>query len=119
MTAFSTPESSKPKLNKFGGDNKRKKRISQHQEANTATRLGGTVQPGSGCSWKAKGDVKTDQFLVEAKITESASYRLTIETWKKISKEALAAGKIPMMRIDLAGSDESLVVLRMTDFIGL
>jgi len=75
---------------------------SQAQEKKTAKELNGKVTPASGSKWHSKGDIRTDKFLVEVKTTTKPQYRLTLETWEKIYKEALRDGmRIPVMRIDL------------------
>ena len=70
--------------------------------------------PGSGNHWSKPGDVKTDDFLLEVKQTDKASYSLNVNIWKKISKEALFSYRLPMMSIKI--QDTELVVLDKEDF---
>lgn len=79
-----------------------RKRKSKKQESKVAKELSGKVTPASGALWGAKGDVRSEAFLVECKTTEKTSYRLTFNTWNKIYLEAIKDGlRIPVMCIDL------------------
>jgi hypothetical protein len=96
------------------------KKKSQNQEKRCAKKLSGKTVVASGALWGSKGDVRTDEFLIECKTTDKKSYSLKKEIWEKIEKEALHDGmRIPMMNIELDGGKVSLAVLNMTDFLGL
>lgn len=95
---------------------------SNKQEKRVAKDLEGKEVIGSGCLWGAKGDVKTDHFLIECKTTKNSYYSLKLKTWEKIRKEALKeSNKIPIIVIDLKDFGNSyqtntLVVLNKEDF---
>lgn len=75
---------------------------------------------GSGCKWYAKGDVKTDDLLIECKTTAKDYYIFKLETWKKINKEAWRAGmRTPLMQIDLLDGEVKLAVLFFDDLVSL
>jgi hypothetical protein len=81
---------------------------SDRQERATAERLGGETQRGSGATERHKGDVKTDDLLVENKTTEKASIRVEGKWLAKISGEARNAGRIPAVEIEIRGIDDPL-----------
>jgi siroheme synthase len=90
-------------------------RRSVAQEERLAVQLGGKRIAGSGSQLGAKGDVKTERWLVEAKTTTSGRFPLTLALFRKIEKEAIQAGKAPVMVIEMAG--RSLAVITLDDFI--
>lgn len=71
----------------------------QKSEKKTAKRLSGDNRPGSGALEGAKGDIMLDEFLLENKSTEHASFSVKREWLEKISKEARAEGKTPGLSI--------------------
>ena len=94
------------------------KKMSQKQEKEIAKELGGRVQIASG-AFDDKGDVSTDKFLVECKITRYGYYNLNVTTWNKIRKEAYNVGKCPLLIIELRdymNRPDRLVILRHDDF---
>lgn len=70
----------------------RNKKKSQKQEKRIAEDLGGNVQKASGATDFAKGDVRADNLLVEAKTTGQKSYRVDRDEITKIQAEALERG---------------------------
>lgn len=60
-------------------------------------KLGGEQTPASGALEGAKGDIKKDDFLIEAKSTIHDSFRLDRRILCKISGEALRVDKIPVV----------------------
>lgn len=82
-------------------------------EKSVAADLGGRVQPGSGATSFAKGDIRLANFLLEHKFTDAASYSLRLETFEKIESEARAMVKLPAMVIDIQG--RKLVIMRYDD----
>lgn len=90
---------------------------SQKQERSLAKNLGGRTVPASGAFWSRKGDVRSDDLLVEAKTTEAASYSIKKAVWEKIRKEALLDGRIPVLAVQIQG--RNLVVLDEEDFLEL
>lgn len=86
------------------------KKKSQAQEKKTAELLGGRPQIASGAIWTMKADVRTEDFLVENKFTDSDHYSLTRATWEKIEKEAINDSlRTPMMQIDV--KEQQVVVI--------
>lgn len=83
--------------------NYRRKR-SQRQEKRIAKKFGGSTRAGSGAFWSQKGDVRSEKFLIEAKRTDSNSYRISAKVWNKIRKEAIREGlREPMYAIEING----------------
>ena len=77
------------------GSNKSVKEVSDASERQVAKELGGRRVTGSGCVDSLKGDVKTDDFLLEMKSTSSKSFILPKDIVSKICREAREAGKKP------------------------
>ena len=72
---------------------------SNKQEKRVADELGGKTVIGSGSLWGAKGDVRTEDYLIECKTTKKTSYPLSADTWLKIEREATRDGlRIPVDR---------------------
>jgi len=78
------------------------------QENRVAMKLGGRRQRGSGASDYAKGDVKTSDFLIECKQTEKKSLSVKGEWLGKITREAMASGKIPALSIEIKGNPDRI-----------
>lgn len=86
------------------------KRKSDRQEKRTAKEFGGSTQIASGAIDGMKGDVRTEDYLIENKYTEAPSYKLSLATWNKIAKEALRDSfRTPLMQIDV--QDVELVIM--------
>ena len=95
----------------------RKLRASVAQEKQIARDVGGRRVAGSGSMPGNKGDVKEDEWLIEAKMTVSGRYSLTLQTWRKIEREAAVKGKRPVIIVKIAG--RSLAVIDYHDFLAL
>ncbi len=67
-------------------------RRSQLQEKRIAKEIGGRVQPASGAGKHAKGDVRGDGILIEAKTTSKSEYVVKLKELKKIAGETLDRG---------------------------
>lgn len=93
------------------------RKASQAQETAAAKAVGGRVQPASGAVWHSKGDVSSDDFLIECKLTAARSYRLTLDTLLKIEREAVLAGKDFALWLDIAG--RGYVVVDTSTFLAL
>jgi len=63
----------------------------------------------------AKGDIVTPKFLIECKFTDGKQYILKKDILRKISVEALQAGKSPALSLDIDG--DKYVVVTREDFI--
>jgi hypothetical protein len=96
---------------------KYRKKASQKQEKTLAKKLGGKVTPGSGAFGFHKGDVKTSDYLVEAKFTDKQEYRLTLKTWNKIENEASDINKTALMEVmlDQDGEPINLILISPMD----
>lgn len=93
------------------------KKLSKLQEAKTARDFGGLTTPGSGNQWHSKGDVKSDQFLIECKTTSKDSYGLKAAIWSKIATEALLEDRTPLMDIEFIDRGVSVIVIDKSDFL--
>lgn len=92
------------------------KRRSQKQEKSVAKDMGAKIVVASGAMWSAKGDVRSDKFLIECKTTEKDFYSITTKVWEKISLEADKDGmRIPLLFVDLRDKDR-FVVFNPNDF---
>ena len=71
------------------------RKYSNAQEKNIAKQLGGKKQPNSGATPFLKGDVKTSDFLIEAKtqIENKKSFTVKKEWLDKNKEEAFSIGK--------------------------
>lgn len=93
------------------------KKISQKQEKDVAKELGGRTVVASGAFWGAKGDVRSDEFLVECKTTQNAWYVIHAKTWEKIEQEAIRDRlKRPVLVIDLNNGAKRIAVFSPHDF---
>lgn len=57
----------------------------------------------SGAHWIDKGDLKTEDCLVEHKFTDKRSIIVELDVVEKIYKEATLTGKIPVLWYELGG----------------
>ena len=81
---------------KEDGSNKKSTRsYSKRQETDIAKTVGGNRTPNSGATAWVKGDVLTDQFLLEAKTKTTSSETITIrkDWFQKNKEEAAFMGK--------------------------
>lgn len=93
------------------------KKKSQLQEKSVAKDLNAKTVVASGALWGAKGDVRSDKYLIECKTTDKPYYSLTLATWEKIEKEATRDGlRIPVMCIDVNGGKDRYAVFLSKHF---
>ena len=85
-------------------------RMAQRGEEKTARQIGGRLQPASGATPFAKGDVKSPELLVERKDTAGRSYSLKAAELLKIRQQAILADRIPVFIVALNGSNPPLEV---------
>ena len=91
-------------------------------EVRASKRLEMQLRPASGAMEGAKGDMSTEDVLLECKATQSDSYRVTREVLAKITREATEVGKIPALEINFTTGDGrprengSWVLIREKDF---
>ena len=79
--------------------------------------LGGQRSAGSGAFWSRKGDVRTNDFLIEHKWTGKKSFTLKSDVLEKIVMEAILDSRIAALGISLNG--KNYVLLEEHDFIEL
>ena len=83
---------------------------SQKQEKRTAKEFGGSTQIASGALYFAKGDVRTDDFLIENKFTDNDFFILKHSIWDKIRDEATRDGlRTPVMQVDI--QEKSYIII--------
>lgn len=80
------------------------KRRSQEQEKWLAKIYDGTVSPSSGAASNDGGDIRSEQFLIEAKTSggpgEKETKRTTLlKIFEKIAEEAWSEGREPMVAL--------------------
>lgn len=80
-----------------------RRKDSERQEKRCAASLGGKRRPASGAMEFRKGDVACRLILVECKRTQGRSLSLKAEWLDKISREALAEGKEPVLHVEIQG----------------
>lgn len=75
---------------------------------------------GSGSDWRAKGDVTSECYLIEAKDKMKPSKQRTIyrDIFDKIKKEAMDVGKIPLYVVGFGDGDD-FFILKDLDFYNL
>lgn len=83
------------------GTTKDRKRQINEGERKLAKRLDGIRRPGSGSFDGYKGDVATDEFLIDQKKTEAGSYRIQGSVLNKITFEARQANLTPAIVLEL------------------
>ena len=77
--------------------------MARKMEKDVSKGLKGRVQPGSGNTWAAPGDVKSKHFLVECKATTKKSFSINLKLLDEINKKALFEDKIAIVRLDISG----------------
>lgn len=87
-------------LPKYFTDGPSKMKKSQKQEERVAKDVDGKTQRGSGSKDFHKGDVKSIEFLIEAKRTDKDSLSVKKEWLIKVNAEALAYKRIPALSIE-------------------
>ena len=90
---------------------------SQKHEKRIAKKIGGKRNAASGALWARKGDVRSTDLLIEHKWTGKKQVTVKSEVLKKITKEAILDGRIPILGIHLDG--ENYVILGEEDFFEL
>lgn len=83
-------------------DKQNTKVFSAKQESLVASILGGNVVPGSGARPTAPGDVKSELWLAECKTHTEPGHNIffDLNVWKKISAEAMALYRLPVLIVD-------------------
>jgi hypothetical protein len=99
-------------------DRKAINKASKRQELRTADKYRGSRNAGSGSGWLRKNDVRSEQFLIENKLTTGTkSYSIKSQELKELEVRSILEDRIPVLQFDLGG--KSYVVLVEDDFLAL
>ena len=88
---------------------------SQKHEKRIAKKVGGSTNAASGAFWSRKGDVRSSDLLIEHKWTGKKQTTVKSDVLKKIVREAILDGRMPVLGIHLDG--ENYVILLEDDFL--
>ena len=88
---------------------------SKKHEKRLAKKIGGTRNAASGALWARKGDVRSDDLLIEHKWTGKKQFTIKSDVLKKNVREAILEGRMPILGIHLDGED--YVILLENDFL--
>lgn len=89
----------------------------QNKEKKDAKDFKGRRTPRSGGFWSFKGDIVTDDYLIDSKSTSKNSYSITPRTISKVRTEALRADKELGFLSVILGDGTEFVVVEKNDFI--
>jgi hypothetical protein len=84
-------------------------------EKRLAKAVGGQRNVASGAFWFRKGDVRSQDLLIEHKWTGKKSFTLQSSVLEKITTEALLDSRTPVLGISL--NDVNYVVMDENDFL--
>ena len=84
-------------------------------EKRLAKAIGGQRNVASGAFWFRKGDVRSQDLLIEHKWTGKKSFTLKSDVLEKITTEALLDSRTPVLGISL--NDVNYVVMDENDFL--
>lgn len=88
---------------------------SRKHENRLAKAIGGSRTAASGAFWSRKGDVRSEELLIEHKWTGKKSKTIQSAELKKIVVEAIMDGRIPVFGLHLDGED--YVIMLETDLL--
>jgi hypothetical protein len=88
---------------------------SQKHEKRLAKAVNGSTNAASGAFWSRKGDVRSDDLLIEHKWTGKKSFSLKAEVLEKIVMEAIIDSRMPVLGISL--NNKNYVLLTEDDFL--
>jgi hypothetical protein len=88
---------------------------SQKHEKRIAKAVGGKTTAASGAFWSRKGDVRSDDLLIEHKWTGKKSFSLKSDVLEKIVTEAIIDSRMPVLGISL--NNQNYVLLTENDFL--
>lgn len=60
----------------------------------------------SGGIWCDKGDLKTKDYVIEAKFTDKKGFRISTKLLKKLWGEALDSNKLPLLTIGIQDDEQ-------------
>jgi hypothetical protein len=78
---------------------------SRKHEDRLAKAIGGQRTAASGAFWSRKGDVRSNDLLLEHKWTGKASVTIKAAVLEKIVTEAILDGRMPVLGFHLNGED--------------
>ena len=64
----------------------------------------------SGSMWFDKGDLKTEDYLIECKFTEKKGFRISTKILEKIWNESLERNKLPALVIGIKTEKETWLI---------
>jgi hypothetical protein len=88
---------------------------SQKHEARLAKKFGGSTVAASGAFWSRKGDVRSQELLIEHKWTGKASFTVKAAVLEKIVDEAILDSRMPVLGVSL--NEKNYVLLTEDDFL--
>ena len=88
---------------------------SQKHEKRIAKKIGGKTNAASGAFWSRKGDVRSDDLLVEHKWTGKKTKTIKADELRKITREAILESRMPVFGLHLDGVN--YVILLEDDFL--
>jgi len=91
------------------------KNKSQKQENKISKLLDMCKTISSGSIWFSKGDLKDDDFILEAKTTDNEKYTISRKLINKISEESFSRFKKPLIFITV--QDKDYILMKKNDFI--
>lgn len=92
-------------------------RQSQKHERRLASVFDGKVNAASGAFWFRKGDVRSDEYLIEHKWTGKTQFTIKSSHLEKIYREAILDNRVPVFGFHLNG--KNWVILDEDDFLSL
>lgn len=90
---------------------------SKKHEKRLANLVNGKRNAASGAFWSRKGDVRSDDLLIEHKWTGKKSFTMKSDVLEKIVTEAILDGRTPVLGFSL--NNNNYVVLEEHDFMAL
>jgi hypothetical protein len=88
---------------------------SKKHENRLAKAVGGSTVAASGAFWSRKGDVRSQDLLIEHKYTGKKQVTVKSSVLEKIIKEAILDGRMPVLGFHLNGED--YIMLDENDFL--
>lgn len=97
---------------------KRIMKASKKQEKRSANLYKGSRNIASGALWFRKNDVRSQDFLIENKLTNNTkSYTIKLSDLKELSERAILDDRVPVLQFDLGG--KHFVILDENDFLSM
>ena len=90
---------------------------SKKHENRLAKVVGGSRTAASGAFWSRKGDVRSEDLLIEHKWTGKLSFTVKAAVLEKIVREAIMDSRMPVLGVSL--NNENYVLLTEDDFLEL